>query len=114
HGLNRDQNVNHHHLTIKKPIDKASPLLGKAICDNELLTCDFSFYRTNKFGINELFYKIKLTGAKISDIHVSISHIVVDNSVQPEESVSFSYESIIWEHCSAGTSAYSLWEDRLF
>ncbi|EHO8860192.1 type VI secretion system tube protein Hcp, partial [Escherichia coli] len=23
-------------------------------------------------------------------------------------------ESIIWEHCSAGTSAYSLWEDRLF
>ncbi|HFO4351927.1 TPA: type VI secretion system tube protein Hcp, partial [Escherichia coli] len=28
--------------------------------------------------------------------------------------VSFSYESIIWEHCSAGTSAYSLWEDRLF
>ncbi|EFH6743319.1 type VI secretion system tube protein Hcp, partial [Escherichia coli] len=20
----------------------------------------------------------------------------------------------IWEHCSAGTSAYSLWEDRLF
>ncbi|EOR8721221.1 type VI secretion system tube protein Hcp, partial [Escherichia coli] len=21
---------------------------------------------------------------------------------------------IIWEHCSAGTSAYSLWEDRLF
>ncbi|EOO9660963.1 type VI secretion system tube protein Hcp, partial [Escherichia coli] len=22
--------------------------------------------------------------------------------------------SIIWEHCSAGTSAYSLWEDRLF
>ncbi|HFS3190458.1 TPA: type VI secretion system tube protein Hcp, partial [Escherichia coli] len=25
-----------------------------------------------------------------------------------------SYESIIWEHCSAGTSAYSLWEDRLF
>ncbi|HFO3562420.1 TPA: type VI secretion system tube protein TssD, partial [Escherichia coli] len=76
--------------------------------------CDFSFYRTNKFGINELYYKIKLTGAKISDIHVSISHIVVDNSVQPEESVSFSYESIIWEHCSAGTSAYSLWEDRLF
>lgn len=37
-----------------------------------------------------------------------------DSEGQPEESVELSYESISWEHCTAGTSAYSLWEDRVF
>jgi len=31
HTLSRAQNVNHHELTILKPIDKSTPLLGKAI-----------------------------------------------------------------------------------
>lgn len=61
HGLSRAQNVNHQELTITKPVDKSSPLLGKAISENECLTCDFVFYRTNRFGVNEPYYKVKLT-----------------------------------------------------
>ncbi|EAW6109197.1 type VI secretion system tube protein Hcp, partial [Salmonella enterica subsp. enterica serovar Enteritidis] len=26
----------------------------------------------------------------------------------------FIYESINWEHCIAGTSAFSLWDERVF
>ncbi|EAV1360067.1 TPA: type VI secretion system tube protein Hcp, partial [Salmonella enterica subsp. enterica serovar Enteritidis] len=33
---------------------------------------------------------------------------------QPQESISFIYESINWEHCIAGTSAFSLWDERVF
>lgn len=114
HGISRAHNVNHLAITMQKPVDKATPLLNKAITENECLTCDFEFYRTNRFGINELYYKIKIINARISDINLSFPHTITDNGSQPEETISFTYESITQEHCIAGTSAYSLWEERLF
>ncbi|BBV63898.1 TPA: Hcp family type VI secretion system effector [Kluyvera ascorbata F0526] len=114
HGMNREQNVNHQSMTIVKPVDKASPLLGKAINDNEELTCEFSFYRTNRMGFNELYYTIKLTKARISSIHLHVPHTIDDSAGQPEESIELCYESISWEHHIAGTSGYSLWEERIF
>ncbi|EBC8296517.1 type VI secretion system tube protein Hcp, partial [Salmonella enterica] len=52
--------------------------------------------------------------ARISDINFSIAHVVIDSEAQPQESISFIYESINWEHCIAGTSAFSLWDERVF
>lgn len=78
HGLSRAQNVNHQELTITKPVDKSS-LLGKAISENECLTCDFVFYRTNRFGINEPYYKLKLTNARISNIGLTVPHTINDS-----------------------------------
>ena len=86
HGLSRAQNVNHQELTITKPVDKSSPLLGKAISENECLTCDFVFYRTNRFGINEPYYKLKLTNARISNIGLTVPHTINDSPGQPEAS----------------------------
>ena len=114
HSLTRQQNVNHQALTMVKPIDKSSPLLGKAITENECLTCDFSFYRTNRMGMNECYYKVKLINARITSIHLQVPHTIDDSEGQPEETIDLSYESINWEHCTAGTSAYSLWSDRIF
>ncbi|AUZ63324.1 TPA: Hcp family type VI secretion system effector [Citrobacter amalonaticus] len=114
HGLTRAQNVNHQTLVIHKPVDKCSPLLTKAISENECLTCDFEYYRTNRFGINELYYKVKLINARIANIKHVVPHTINNSQGQPEESVSLTYESITQEHCIAGTSAYSLWEERLF
>ena len=113
HGLTRAQNVNHQMLVIQKPVDKSSPLLSKAITENECLTCDFEYYRTNRFGINELYYKVKLINARISSIKHIVPHTINNSVGQPEETVSFSYESITQEHCVAGTSAYSLWSERI-
>ncbi|MEG2267066.1 MAG: Hcp family type VI secretion system effector, partial [Acinetobacter sp.] len=103
HGLTRAQNVNHQMLVIQKPVDKSSPLLSKAITENECLTCDFEYYRTNRFGINELYYKVKLINARISSIKHIVPHTINNSVGQPEETVSFSYESITQEHCIAGT-----------
>lgn len=114
HGLTRAQNVNHQMLVIQKPVDKSSPLLSKAITENECMTCDFEYYRTNRFGINELYYKVKLINARIASIKHIVPHTITNSQGQPEESISFTYESITEEHCVAGTSAYSLWEERLF
>ncbi|EHM8484118.1 Hcp family type VI secretion system effector [Salmonella enterica] len=114
HGITRNQNVNHQLLTIRKPIDKSSPLLGKAITENEVLTCDFDFYRTNRAGINELYYKMKLSNARLSSVQFNMAHTITDSAGQPEETISFIYETINWKHCIAGTSAFSIWDERLF
>ena len=55
HGLSRAQNVNHQELTITKPVDKSSPLLGMEFSDYDCLTCFFVFYRTNGFVIIERY-----------------------------------------------------------
>lgn len=113
YSISREQNANHHPVIITKPIDKSSPLLGKAISENEILTCDFDIYRTNRFGIDEIFYKLKLTNARMTDVHFLLPHVIHDSKGIPQEVVTLSYETITWEHISAGTSAYSLWNDRV-
>lgn len=60
HSISRSQNVNHHELIITKPVDKSSPLLAKALSDNEkMVTCEFILYRTSKAGIYQPYYKIR-------------------------------------------------------
>ncbi|MBV6818419.1 Hcp family type VI secretion system effector [Rahnella sp. PD12R] len=113
HAISREENANHHPVFITKPIDKSSPLLGKAVSENEILTCDFDVHRINKFGINELFYKVKLTRARITNIEVIFPNVILNSNGLPHETLTLSYETITWEHITAGTSAYSLWNDRV-
>lgn len=114
HDISRAQNVNHQALNITKPIDKSTPLLSKAINENECLSCNFDFYRTNRYGLNELFYQLKLINARVSRIGLRMPHTISDSQGQTEEVISFIYESISQDHCVAGTSAFSLWSDRVF
>lgn len=114
HSISRDQNVNHHELVITKPIDKSSPLLAKAISDNEIMTtCDFTLYRTSKEGMSQPYYTIKLSKARISNISFVTPHSVMEKEIDPQERVSFVYETISWDHMLAGTSTISSWVDRI-
>ncbi|THD53054.1 Hcp family type VI secretion system effector [Enterobacteriaceae bacterium ML5] len=114
HAISRNQNASHQPIIIQKPIDKSSPLLGKAISENELLTCTLDFYRINRFGSQEIYYRIKLTEATIKNIRLHSPNSLRESGAQPTESISIDYKSITWEHPEAGTSAYSFWEDRVF
>jgi len=114
HTLSRERNVNHHNVSIVKPLDKSSPLLAKAITDNESLNCVFDFYRTDKTGCMECYYRLKLTDARIAELDLHIPHSVSQNGKEAQDRVSFSYKSISWEHVNAGTSTYSLWEENIF
>ena len=109
----RAQNVSHQALNITNPLDKSTLLLSKAITENENLTCTFDFYRTNRSGVNA-FFKVKLINARIAKINLNLPHSITNSEGQPEEVVSFTYESITQEHCIAGTSGYSLWSERIF
>ncbi|WP_146673408.1 type VI secretion system tube protein TssD, partial [Salmonella enterica] len=71
-------------------------------------------YRTTPTGMQEIYYKIKLSKTHISNIKLIVSHNIIKNGNEAQERVSFIYESISWEHCMANTSAYSLWSERTF
>ncbi|NDK99605.1 type VI secretion system tube protein Hcp [Photorhabdus bodei] len=114
HSLTWDQHAKHHPITFKKPVDKSSPLLGIAMSENEVLDGIFDIYRTNRFGIQELYYTIKVIEATIVDLAVYHPHSITHAGAQPQETISLRYKSITWTHHIAGTSAYSIWDDRVY
>ncbi|WP_114196056.1 Hcp family type VI secretion system effector [Edaphovirga cremea] len=114
HSISREQNVAHHPVHFTKPIDKSSPLLGVAISENELVDVVFYFYRVDPAGQLELYYEVKLTEASIVDVTSVYPHSIDNNEMIPYEKVQLKYKSIAWNHRGAGTSGYSIWEDRVY
>jgi type VI secretion system Hcp family effector len=70
--------------------------------------------RTNASGAIEVFFGIKLTDATIVDISYAYPNSIENNSLMPYEKILLKYKSISWEHKIAGTSGYSIWDDRVY
>lgn len=96
-------------ITITKPIDKSSPLLGSAFSKQEHLDIEIKFYRTNASGSNEHFYSIELVQAVVSGLSFSQPHANFSNDEDLNEQVSFRYKDIIWKHLISGTEGYDIW-----
>lgn len=114
HTITREQHCTHHPIEFIKLIDKSSPLIATAISNNEMLTPVFKFYRLNQFGALEEYYEIKLLKATIIDVSSNYPHVINNHAAMPFEKISFRYESIFWSHKIAGTSGYSVWDDRVY
>ena len=113
-SITREQHVSHHPITFKKPIDKSTPLLLSAISNNEEFDAVFEYNRTDLSGAQVVFFRVKIIKATISDITTSFPNALTHNDAQPFETVSLKYQSITCEHVLAGTSGYSIWEERVF
>ncbi|AJJ61345.1 Hcp family type VI secretion system effector [Yersinia aldovae] len=114
HGINREQNANHLPINIIKPVDKSTPLLGMAISNNELLHLTFDFYRTSKEGSQERYFSIDVNKATLKRVGINYPHILTHEDSQPEEMLSVSYKDIKWIHHIAGTTGYSVWDERIY
>ncbi|OTA18916.1 hypothetical protein Xbed_02902 [Xenorhabdus beddingii] len=114
HSIHREQNVNHSPIVFVKPQDKSSPLLLMAISNNETLNLNFDFYRTAQLGAQEKCYSIECRGATIIDLSPNYPHSLTHAEAQPEEVVSIKYKDIICRHHMAGTSGYSVWDERVY
>lgn len=95
--------VNHQGIRFCKTIDKSSPLLKKAINDNEVCTLDFTFYRINRWGRWERYYHIEVRGAHIREywMHINLAQI-------PQEIITFDYDYICSKHLIANTEYSAL------
>jgi type VI secretion system secreted protein Hcp len=102
----------HAPIKIKKLIDKSTPLLAKALTNNEPCTGTFSFYRPDGKGHDEVFFTIKIGGAFVSDIR----HLMPDTMDSPHadareayEEVTFTFDTISWAHPPGKTQHDDSW-----
>jgi len=81
----------------------ATPYLYEVLCEGELLTdIKLSFYRTNPKNAEELYYQITLTDAYIVDIKASYPNL---------ETISFTYQDIMWYWAPANIITGDSWND---
>lgn len=103
-------------VKITKRIDKSSPLLAKALCNNEVIEATFKFFRPNPAGdgTTEQFYTIELQEARISSIF-RVSPDVIDpasaNAPATEE-VGFVFGYIRWSYEPDGVEHVDHWSQR--
>ena len=103
----------HEAIKILKRIDKSSPLLARALCNNEVVNAEFLFFRPNPAGdgTTEQFFTVKASEGRIAGIRR-----VVPNSIDPAssnepplEEVSIVYHTIVWSFNPTGAEHQDSW-----
>ncbi len=103
-------------LTIKKRIDRSSPILHQVLCNNEPVEVTIKFYRPNPTGdgTTEHFYTIELKQCRISSIKTLSPNCVEEGtaSLPAMEEVSFVFGEITWRYSSgdANTEHTDQWK----
>jgi type VI secretion system secreted protein Hcp len=103
-------------VVVRKRIDKASPLLAKALCNNEVIEGVFKFYRPNPLGdgTTEQFYTVEIKNARVSDIRIFNPDTIEpgSSSMPGMEEVSFHFGRIIWTITDGGISHEDSWDEN--
>lgn len=87
-------------IAIVKDMDKASPLLSKALCDQtDIKKGVFYFFDPGPEAKKRLVYKITIERGKVAEMSRSMSK---DSAMT--ESVSFVFGKITWEHVLGKTA----------
>ena len=111
----------HMPFVITKIVDKATPLLYKALATNEnIVSFELKFYHPLNYagggiGTDINHYTVKLTNANISDIKFRML-----NNKNPDlmkfdeyEEIAFTYQKIEWTWNDGGITAGDDWEARV-
>jgi type VI secretion system secreted protein Hcp len=103
-------------LLIRKRIDKASPLLMKALCDNTVIEGVFKFYRPNPTGdgTTEQFYTVAIKKARIASIKLVVPDTIVpaSSTEPPLEEVAFVFHTIGWTYTNGGVTHEDTWDQQ--
>lgn len=93
-------------LKIRKRIDKASPLIMKALRANQKIDATLKFFRPNPAGdgTTEQFYTVDLLEGRIMSVKQYVPDVMVQEScnLPPLEEVSFAFHRITWTYTNGG------------
>jgi len=102
-------------LRITKRVDKATPLLAKALVENQVIEAKLLFFRPNQLGdgTTEQFYTIEIKQGRIASMkQISPSSLNPAESRVPEiEQVTFVFHTIIWTYTDGGISHEDSWSE---
>jgi type VI secretion system secreted protein Hcp len=106
----------HEPIVIRKRIDKASPLLAKALVSNEAIEGVFKFYRPNPAGdgTTEQFFTVAIKGGRVFE-----QKLLILNTLDPEEAseppleeVGFVFHTITWTYTNGGIEHEDNWAGK--
>ena len=98
-------------IKITKRIDKTSPLMRRALCNNEDMEITISFYKILKIEPEE-YYTITLQHARLAGIKTS--HVELpDGKTELLEEYSFVFQRIEWVYVNDGSTHADNWEEPL-
>lgn len=101
-------------LKIVKRIDKSTPLLKKALTDNQKIEGTFLFFRPNPAGdgTTEQFYTVEFAKGNVASIRDIIPTTINANSAgePPMEEVTFVFKTITWTYANGGVTHTDEWE----
>jgi type VI secretion system secreted protein Hcp len=103
-------------IRVVKRIDKSSPLLAKALCNNEVIESTFKFFRPNPAGdgTTEQYFTVVIEEGRIASI-TRVSPDVIDPAsanAPPTEEVTFVFGRITWTYVPSGVEHIDHWSQR--
>jgi type VI secretion system secreted protein Hcp len=100
-------------VIIKKRIDKATPLLAKALTENAALEAQFMFFRPNPAGdgTTEQFFTVELKEARIASIKLWVPDATMPaaEAIPPLEQVELVFGNIVWTYNPSGVQHEDSW-----
>lgn len=105
----------HEPVCIRKRIDQSSPILARSLCNNEVVSGTFRFYRPSPAGdgTTEQFFTVNIEEGRIASIR-RVSPYVIDPasaSDPPTEEVTFVFNKIRWTYEIDGKEHEDSWKD---
>lgn len=103
-------------LLIRKRIDKASPLLMKALVENQKIDATFKFFRPSPKGdgTTQQFYTVEISGGRVASMKQYVSDTIVpaSSTEPPLEEVTFVFHTISWTIMDGGITHEDTWSEN--
>ena len=100
-------------LLIRKRIDKSSPLIAKALVENQVIEATFKFFRPTPAGdgTTQQFYTIKIEDGRVASQKMYVPDTIVPatSTEPPLEEVSFVFHTITWTYVPDGVEHQDTW-----
>ena len=106
---------NYEPIRIVKRIDKSTPLLWKALCQNESIEAAFKFFRPNPTGDGtiEHFYTVEITGARVAAVDLSSPDAMIGSNEPPTEAISFVFNNLTQTYETTGAAHQDNFSERV-
>lgn len=103
-------------VRVTKRIDKSSPLLAKALCNNEVIEGVFKFFRPNPTGdgTTEQFFTVGIKEGRVAAIKRTSPDTLDPASAlaPPMETIEFVFHNITWAYTNGGIEHHDNWREN--
>jgi len=105
----------HRPVTIRKAIDKSTPLIAKALTKSATVEGEFKFFRPNPSGdgTTQHFYTVKISNGRVASQKMVSQWTRPDepHSSPPQEEVQFVFQTITWRYEDGGVEHEDSWKE---